>query len=439
MTGRLVMIAAASMLVVAGIAVAVGRALQNPGFESGFGSWVVKVDHRVGNGIPGDGLGNPNREVVYGPGGTVATAVPCDPDDRYGICVVTGDDTWVTDGTGQTKTVSPRYGTRMLRLAGPYTNPYQRQQQNHRFMVQQRFTVDEATPTVRLRYKLYTYDPLNWRYRPGDRRRRGGRDRLELVVLDSGGDIVRQKLLDTRFNPGEGLDLRATRWTRQRLHLGEYVGQNVTLQIGFVALGDSRGGSWAYVDATLATPRPALTVSLAGTGAGTVTGPGVNCGGDCVGNYPKGQNVVLSATPAAGSKFAGFSGACTGTTCSLTMDANKAVTATFDGPASPPPPPPGSTPDTTAPKITSLSGPKGTLKVKSKKKKAKAKFTFGSDDPNAKFECAVDKGGFKPCTSPFTAKLKVGTHKVSVKATDAVGNASAVSTASAKVKVKKKK
>ena len=74
-----------------------------------------------------------------------------------------------------------------------------------------------------------------------------------------------------------------------------------------------------------------LTVSVAGTGAGTVTGPGVACPGDCSQSYLKSAAVALTATPAAGSSFAGWSGACTDAspTCNLTMSGGRTVTATF--------------------------------------------------------------------------------------------------------------
>lgn len=73
-----------------------------------------------------------------------------------------------------------------------------------------------------------------------------------------------------------------------------------------------------------------LSVSKAGTGSGTVTGTGINCGADCSETYTSGTSVTLSASPTSGT-FTGWSGACTGTgTCSLTMNANKSVTATFD-------------------------------------------------------------------------------------------------------------
>lgn len=77
-----------------------------------------------------------------------------------------------------------------------------------------------------------------------------------------------------------------------------------------------------------------LTVTKAGTGSGTVTSSpaGINCGTDCTEPYNYGTSVTLTAAAATGSAFAGWSGACTGTatTCTVTMDAAKSVTATFD-------------------------------------------------------------------------------------------------------------
>ena len=79
-----------------------------------------------------------------------------------------------------------------------------------------------------------------------------------------------------------------------------------------------------------------LTVTTAGVGAGTVRGPGITCvwpaatGRDCTETYAARAVVRLTATPAAGSGFAGWSGACTGTDdCTVTMSVARAVTATF--------------------------------------------------------------------------------------------------------------
>lgn len=74
-----------------------------------------------------------------------------------------------------------------------------------------------------------------------------------------------------------------------------------------------------------------LTVTKNGTGSGTVAAGGIDCGTDCTESFASGTSVSLSVFPAAGSVFAGWSGACTGTgPCWVTMNANKTVTATFN-------------------------------------------------------------------------------------------------------------
>jgi hypothetical protein len=85
-------------------------------------------------------------------------------------------------------------------------------------------------------------------------------------------------------------------------------------------------------DAQLPPGTALLTVNRNGTGTGTVTSNpgGVSCGSDCSEAYIVGTSVTLTATPAAGSTFAGWSGACTGTgPCTVTMASNAVVTASF--------------------------------------------------------------------------------------------------------------
>ncbi len=76
------------------------------------------------------------------------------------------------------------------------------------------------------------------------------------------------------------------------------------------------------------------SVAKAGTGSGSVQSspPGIECGPSCSGPFDDGSQVTLTATPAAGSAFAGWSGdGCGGTgSCELTMSAEQTVTATFD-------------------------------------------------------------------------------------------------------------
>lgn len=74
----------------------------------------------------------------------------------------------------------------------------------------------------------------------------------------------------------------------------------------------------------------ALTLAMSGTGSGAVAGDGIDCGSDCDETYPKGTRVTLAAVADPGSVFAGWRGACSGTSdCSLTMNAAKKVTAVF--------------------------------------------------------------------------------------------------------------
>jgi len=76
-----------------------------------------------------------------------------------------------------------------------------------------------------------------------------------------------------------------------------------------------------------------VSMDPAGSGDGTVTSSpsGINCPGDCSELFDRDTVVTLTATPDAGSTFAGWSGACTGTgSCTVTMNADKAVTAKFN-------------------------------------------------------------------------------------------------------------
>src|SRR5882762_9056579 len=76
-----------------------------------------------------------------------------------------------------------------------------------------------------------------------------------------------------------------------------------------------------------------LTVTLAGTSSGTVTSSpaGISCAPTCSASFTSGTTVTLTAKAGTGAFFQGWSGACTGrSTCKLTMNAAKAVTATFN-------------------------------------------------------------------------------------------------------------
>jgi Tol biopolymer transport system component len=76
-----------------------------------------------------------------------------------------------------------------------------------------------------------------------------------------------------------------------------------------------------------------LDVSRMGRGRGVVTSrqEGIQCGADCSETYDAGTRVTLVARAAQGSVFAGWSGACAGTsrTCTVTMNDAVSVRAAF--------------------------------------------------------------------------------------------------------------
>ncbi|MBS2023500.1 MAG: fibronectin type III domain-containing protein, partial [Deltaproteobacteria bacterium] len=75
-----------------------------------------------------------------------------------------------------------------------------------------------------------------------------------------------------------------------------------------------------------------VTVSKTGSGTGTVASSpsGIDCGGTCAFTFTS-ATVTLTASPASGSRFDGWGGACTGVTntCTLTLSGNATVTANF--------------------------------------------------------------------------------------------------------------
>ncbi len=109
-----------------------------------------------------------------------------------------------------------------------------------------------------------------------------------------------------------------------------------------------------------------LSVSTSGTGAGTVecgTGGGPH---PCAAEYPEATVVKLTASPAAGSEFIGWTGAgCSGSgACEVTMSAARSVDARFDLAAVPPKPEYSLTVNKTGPGSGSVSCNGGTCASK---------------------------------------------------------------------------
>lgn len=84
---------------------------------------------------------------------------------------------------------------------------------------------------------------------------------------------------------------------------------------------------------TFSTPQTSTshTLNVIPASNGTITGTGINCGSDCAEDLIEGAQLSLTASPSSGYNFARWTGACSGTstTCNLTMDTDKTVSAQF--------------------------------------------------------------------------------------------------------------
>lgn len=100
------------------------------------------------------------------------------------------------------------------------------------------------------------------------------------------------------------------------------------------------------------------------------------------------------------------------------------ITASFAGDSSGYEPSQGSAQvQVTAPPAPSEQAPNTTIKKKPRPRSAKrlATFTFASDQAGSTFQCKLDKKPFKPCRSPFKAKVKPGRHVFRVRAVSSAG------------------
>ena len=92
--------------------------------------------------------------------------------------------------------------------------------------------------------------------------------------------------------------------------------------------------SSASQNVTVIEPMYRLSVKLSGSGSVVFSSPAKTCTSSCTADYSTTSNatVTLTAAPASRYTFAGWSGACSGTTltCTVTMSSDKSVSASFN-------------------------------------------------------------------------------------------------------------
>jgi Divergent InlB B-repeat domain/Glucodextranase, domain B len=160
-----------------------------------------------------------------------------------------------------------------------------------------------------------------------------------------------------------------------------------------------------------------LTVTK--SGEGSVQGSGMDCGSTCSIDITKDDNVLLTATPGAGSSFSGWSGACSGTeNCAVTMTTDRTVFANFKSDSGG-----GTTTDTTKPTVTvsspatnqTVTGPNLTVTGTANDNNAVTSLEYSLNNaPRVSITPAQNYS--------FQVTLAAGSNTINVYAKDAAGN-----------------
>lgn len=179
-----------------------------------------------------------------------------------------------------------------------------------------------------------------------------------------------------------------------------------------------------------------LTVQREAAEGGSVasTDEAIDCGAACSHVYANGAPVTLTATPAAGFEFAGWSGGeCSGTgPCQLSMYVNQTVTASFVRPPTPGPETTSSSPPPPPPSPSQLPLPDTRIvAARIEKAKGKATFRFKGTAETRSFQCKLirpaakghhAKPGFVACSKKTVFRhLASGRYTLKVRAVNAAG------------------
>jgi parallel beta-helix repeat protein len=133
---------------------------------------------------------------------------------------------------------------------------------------------------------------------------------------------------DHDFDTGSNVTLTATPDTGYLFNgwSGACSGSTPTCDL---ALSEDKLVTASFIQETAVTR--SLSVNVSGDGSISSTPAGIQCGQQCEHDFPQATLVTLTATPEAGYQFDGWSGACSGTTstCSLDLAEDRTVNASF--------------------------------------------------------------------------------------------------------------
>lgn len=166
-----------------------------------------------------------------------------------------------------------------------------------------------------------------------------------------GGAQLQFKAIGTYIHPPENKDVtQQVKWSIDSQHLVTIDGPGLVTAISDCGTGNvmasiQEGGNYvfstAFVSAagvgTSTCTQASLTVEISGNGTVTSTPPAITCPGTCTAAFPLDSNVVLTAAPGAGASTVtwtwdtGTTGCTnpTATTCSVALETNATILATF--------------------------------------------------------------------------------------------------------------
>jgi hypothetical protein len=165
------------------------------------------------------------------------------------------------------------------------------------------------------------------------------------VTFGGVGAQVQFRAVGSYIHPPENKDITdKVTWSIDSQNLVTFDGPGLVTAIsdcgtGNVTASFQDGGNYvsgsAFVSAagvgTSACTQATLTVALTGTGSVTSSPAGITCPGTCTAGFGLDETVVLTGTPTAPATSVTWGANCTpnGNTCSVSLNTNETVTATF--------------------------------------------------------------------------------------------------------------